>query len=163
MSDVVQFPLPPIQTGTPEDNKIDAELQQLRNAQNILKDVTEKRKKSVEKLGDIVDQLDDSDRMNADHMQPAYLEVLRDVRRGISETLTALEAHDRLLDMITNDLVGIVDNGEQHAEATQRNTIVLQSLIVGLMDKGALTTEEFKAAQTKVITEMQQAMEKKRK
>ncbi len=166
MSNDIRLPKT-VQTGTPEDNKkfneegLDAELEQLRNARNILKNISEKRKKAVEKLADVVESLDESEKIHPDHLSPAHMEIVRDIRRGLSESLNGLEAHDNLLDMVVNDLVAMTETIQHQMDSSQKNAVLLQSIVVMLLDKKLVTNDEFKAAQMKIISEINEAYQRR--
>jgi hypothetical protein len=146
MSEVVQFP------GSKKD-PISAEQQEIRNAAKHLEETNLKRKGSLEQLTKRVKNIMENEKINATHMSPASVEVLREASIAFSAALAGLEAHDAIIDMITHDIVGLVQNLDQLSTHLFQTGAFTQTLIEVLKAKGILTQEEMKETWAKMVKE----------
>ena len=152
MSDnnLVPFPGPKSQ---PAVNPVE---EQLKKAQRDLILANQKRKGGIEKLRERVNSLMQNENINAGHMSPATVEVLRDLLFGLNAVMSALEGHDTLIDMLAHDLIGIVQNLDQMQKGLFQTSAFTQTLITLLKEKGVVNDEDMKEVWDRLVAQANQ-------
>ena len=141
MSDVVQFP----------KSKMPDESDELQKAAKELEQVNVQRKAAVQGLRDKVRNLLEQDNINAEHMSPASVMALRDAIKGLSYSLSGLEAHDKMMDMITHDIIGLVQNVDALSQHLFQTSAFTQTLLEVLKNKGFVTNEDMKQTWAQMV------------
>jgi hypothetical protein len=117
--------------------------------------------KKVNSLLDSVDKLTRPTLEGED--APAVLaNTLREIIQSLNSVHFALEAHDKLIDMIIQDLIGTVEQVQGSAQGLLHTSMMSQVMLTTLMDKGLITEEELKATHTKVAALAKESMAKLR-
>jgi hypothetical protein len=134
MSEVIQFPKKAAPT----------EEEELRAAAKELEQVNVQRKASLQGLRDKVKSLSEQETINATHMSPASVMAFRDAIAAVNYALSGIEAHDKITDMITHDIIGLVQNVEALSNHLFQTSAFTQTLLETLKAKGLVTADDMK-------------------
>ncbi len=153
MSDnVVEFPK--------KKNPVQEHMDKLKEVHDQVTELKSIRQSGLEKIAKAVKSLEDNDKINAEHMTPATVESVRDLRTSVANLLNVVDAQDQMIDMVINDLVTFIQNFEQHSVAFYQSSIMLQAMGMLLVEKGALTAEELEARQKEILGQLRTARQK---
>lgn len=144
MDNVIDFPGNK-KTETVQDT-VKQEVNPMAEALRELEQVNTQRKTSLEMLKNKVQSLLDNDKINAQNMAPATVGVLRDTVSATNLILSGLEAHDKLLDMAINDIVGTITSLSEMERHLFESSALVQGIFEALQQKGVLTREDVKTA-----------------
>lgn len=148
MSDVLQFP---------KKSGATSEEDELRKAAKELEQVNIQRKASLEGLRKRVKDLLEQETINANNMSPASVMAFRDAISALNYALAGIEAHDKITDMITHDIVGLVQNVEALSNHLFQTSAFTQTLLETLKNKGLVTADDMKETWAKMVKTRDQA------
>ncbi len=140
MSDVIQFP-----------KKGGFDEEELKQAAKELEQVQVQRKAGLEGLRDRVKYLLDNEKINATHMSPASVEAFRDAISAMNYVLSSVEAQDTMIDMMTHDIIGLVQNVEALSNHLFQTSAFTQTLLETLKEKGVVSAEDMKKTWDKMV------------
>lgn len=145
MSDeVIQFP-------NKKKAAADTEQEELQKAAKELEQVNVQRRASLDGLRKKVKSLLEQETVNAEHMSPASVMAFRDTISALNLALSGIEAHDKITDMITHDIIGLVQNVEALSNHLFQTSAFTQTLLETLKDKGLVSAEDMKATWSRMV------------
>lgn len=127
------------------------EAEELREAAKELEDVNTQRKASLEGLQKKVKNLIEQENINAEQMSPAAVMAFREVIPALNYALSGIEAHDKITDMITHDIIGLVQNVEALSNHLFQTSAFVQTLLETLKAKGLATDADMKETWAKMV------------
>ncbi len=143
-NDIIQFPKRETKTEMTEEER-------LQQAAKELEAVNLQRHSALEGLQKKVKNLLENEKINAAHMSPASVEAFRDAVGALNMVLTSIEAHEKIIDMITHDIIGAATNIDQLSMHLFQASALLQGTAGALKEKGLITEQDIKQAWLKIV------------
>jgi len=129
-------------------------VEKLKNAKMVLDAVNQQRKESIVTLKRKNADLQDSDKMTMEFLgTAAAVDTVRTMSNALNSTCQALDSHDKVIDMLINDLIGSMNTMRKMQEAMYELSASEETVLRALMAKGIVTEDELKVAYSALCKE----------
>jgi hypothetical protein len=130
-------------------------MDKLKNAKVVLDAVNQQRKQSIEGLRRSNQSLQDNEKMTMESLgTAAAVDIVRTMSTALNASFQALESHDKIIDMLNNDLVGSMNQVRKMQEALYELSASEETALRAMMKKSLLTEDELRAAYTELVSEV---------
>lgn len=107
--------------------------------------LNEQRAGSIKSLKERLAKLLANDKLNVSNMSAVSVELHRDAGFALNSACQALEAHDRLVDMLVHDLTQVIQTQDRIAGHALQTSAYVQTILAILKKKGLTDDNELQA------------------
>jgi hypothetical protein len=138
------------------DQMMNSAQKQADSTKIVLDTLQQQRKGSLAALESVVDRLvKDTDKLTKPSLESEnsgaiLANTLRELIKCLSSTQLALDSHDKLMDMLINDLTSTITQLNGTTQGLLHTSMMAQTMLSTMIKKGVVTEDELKETHTEV-------------